>query len=195
MNLPRTISSHIGSCPHPSTATFSICAMAPAAPATSAQLRWFLWSATWVGHAAILSLEGEAYQSAAWEERHHWIVICPRSPAQKKKISCIAAHQSWHHLPLPFSVVINMLQLAIDWFQAAGCCQQEGLNEMVQPDRIFHSFSNRNWFLLPVYSSQREKHQGEKLILLFMLVFGDGSEFLTCVSLEMKKRTNLFCVA
>lgn len=60
-------------------------------PATSAQLRWFLRSATWAGQAAIFSLEGEAYQSAAWEERHHRIVICPPNA---ENINCIVAHQS-----------------------------------------------------------------------------------------------------
>lgn len=110
------------------SATLSIHVAAPAAPCYLCPAEGVLWSTTWVGHAAIFSLEGKACKSAPWEDRHCWIVICLQNA---ENINFIAAHQSWKHLPLPFSVAINMLHLNIDWFQAALYCQSQGLNETV----------------------------------------------------------------
>ena len=109
-------------------ATLSTHVAAPAAPCYLCPAEGVLWSTTWVGHAAIFSLEGKACKSASWEDRHCWIVICLQNA---ENINFIAAHQSWKHLPLPFSVAINMLHLNIDWFQAALHCQSQGLNETV----------------------------------------------------------------
>lgn len=106
---------HLSS-PHPMTATLSVHVAAPAAPCHLCPAEVVLWSATWVGLAAIFSLEGKACKSASWEDRHCWIVICLQNA---ENINFTAAHQSWKHLPLPFSVAINMLHLSIDWFQAA----------------------------------------------------------------------------
>lgn len=126
------------------TATLSVRVAAPAAPCHLCPAEVVLWSATWLGHAAIFSLEGKACKSASWEDRHCWIAICLQNA---ENINFIAAHQSWKHLPLPFSVAINMLHLSIDWVQAASHCQSQGLNETVQPDSIFHSFRNELIFI------------------------------------------------
>lgn len=106
---------HLSS-PPPMTATLSVHVVAPAAPCHLCPAAVVLWSTTWVGHAAIFSLEGKACKSASWEERHCWIVICLQNA---ENINFFAAHQGWKHLPLPFSAAINMLHLGIDWFQAA----------------------------------------------------------------------------
>lgn len=47
------------SSPHPMTASHSVDAAAPAAPCHLSSAEGVVWSTTWVGHAAIFSLEGE----------------------------------------------------------------------------------------------------------------------------------------
>lgn len=121
------------------TATHSVHVAAPAVPCHLCPAEALLWSATWVGLTAIFSLEGKACKSASREDRHCWIVICLQNA---ENINFIAAHQSWKHLPLPFSVAINMLHLSIDWFQADWHCPSQGLKETVEAGITFHSCRN-----------------------------------------------------
>lgn len=73
---------HLSS-PHPATATLSVHVAAPAAPCHLCPAKVVLWTTTWVGHAAIFSLEGKACKSASWEEREA-LLNCHLPPECRK---------------------------------------------------------------------------------------------------------------
>lgn len=148
MNLLITINSHIAA-PHIQIPPFPLFMWQPKLPpATSALLGEFCDQPPGRRHAAIFSLQGRACRSASWKTDAADLSLASRM--QKTSMSApplLRGGNTCHFL--------SQLQLA--------CCisalidpeppntANQGLNETVEPDIIFHSFRNTDLFvfLLP----------------------------------------------